>query len=198
MARARAPTYRLNSLCKTIKNSFCPADMEQEARAEVMRHIWQEISTTLSTPPDYLFVYCQNEGAQQALMAVAEELPVKICAVSSKNYSSAASVNERKLSQNLYETLVLDDREAAMGCHQLLRREALLGGPGTGAVVSALVHMAPHLEPQAYCVLICPDRGERFIDTIFNHSWLKQNLGLSEADLHAPMHEPRTSFMKQI
>ncbi|MFS0726575.1 2,3-diaminopropionate biosynthesis protein SbnA [Paenibacillus sp. 1P07SE] len=69
--------------------------------------------------------------------------------------------------------------EAAMvaACRRLARREAILAGPSSGAVISALERLYPSLPDGSVCVAILHDRGERYMDTLYNDAWVAQHFG---------------------
>ena len=41
----------------------------------------------------------------------------------------------------------------------------------------AVEHYRDHIEPDARCVVIFPDRGERYLDTIYSDSWVLEHFG---------------------
>ncbi|MEG4940802.1 cysteine synthase family protein [Microcoleus sp. F4-D5] len=79
-----------------------------------------------------------------------------------------------------FDPMVLDaaysvnDRIAFSVCHALARREGLLLGASTGAIVAAaLAYGTQHPHPQRM-VLLNPDRGDRYLETVYNPEWLSQ------------------------
>ncbi|GAA0333832.1 2,3-diaminopropionate biosynthesis protein SbnA [Streptomyces turgidiscabies] len=69
------------------------------------------------------------------------------------------------------------DLDCVVGCRRLVRREAILAGGSSGAVVSALDRIAPRLEPGSNVVLILPDGGDRYLDTIYDDTWVRRHFG---------------------
>jgi hypothetical protein len=69
------------------------------------------------------------------------------------------------------------DRDCVAGCRRLLRREAILAGGSSGAVVSAAARLQAEIPPGSTCALIFPDRGERYLDTIYSDEWVRNELG---------------------
>jgi cysteine synthase len=59
-------------------------------------------------------------------------------------------------------------------CHWMSRHGFLFGGP-TGAVVSAATRWlaANHQHGNLTAVAISPDLGERYVDTIYQTTWLR-------------------------
>jgi cysteine synthase A len=64
-----------------------------------------------------------------------------------------------------------------VGCRRLARREAILAGGSSGGVVAAVERLKDEIPPGANCVLIFPDRGERYLDTIFSDEWVGAHFG---------------------
>ena len=70
----------------------------------------------------------------------------------------------------------VSDRECVTGCRELLAREAILSGGSSGGLVAAVRKTLPHLPPRSSCVMVLCDRGERYLDTVYNDEWVSQNL----------------------
>ncbi len=80
----------------------------------------------------------------------------------------------------------VSDRLAFSVCHLLARRDGLLLGASTGAIVAAGLAYAGGLERCQRILMINPDRGDRYLETIYNPEWLAaQGIELLEpAALH--------------
>jgi cysteine synthase A len=81
---------------------------------------------------------------------------------------------ERFMDRSVY----VADREMAMACRELAETEAILAGPSSGAVISAVRSMLGELPDESVCVAILHDRGERYLDTVFNDDWMAAAFGL--------------------
>ncbi|MFI6093794.1 2,3-diaminopropionate biosynthesis protein SbnA [Streptomyces sp. NPDC051218] len=89
-----------------------------------------------------------------------------------------ASVSPAHWSAELSDEVVLvSDLDCVVGCRRLARQEALLLGGSSGGIVSAVERMSARISQGARCVLILPDRGDRYLDTIYNDEWVLDNLG---------------------
>jgi cysteine synthase A len=71
------------------------------------------------------------------------------------------------------------DLECVIGCRLLLSKEALLVGGTAGATLMAVEHIKDQIPSGANCVLIFPDRGERYLDTIYCDEWVEKQFGCS-------------------
>ncbi|MDQ8188498.1 2,3-diaminopropionate biosynthesis protein SbnA [Pelagicoccus sp. SDUM812002] len=76
----------------------------------------------------------------------------------------------------------VSDVECIKGCRALLRDEALLCGGSSGGLLSAFMRLSKTIEEGANCVLILPDRGERYLDTVYSDEWVCQVFGESALD----------------
>lgn len=73
------------------------------------------------------------------------------------------------------QAYVVPENLAYSMCHALAQREGLLLGSSTGAIVSAGLHLARQLPPGSRIAMINPDRGDRYLETIYDLDWLKDN-----------------------
>ncbi|MDQ7917854.1 2,3-diaminopropionate biosynthesis protein SbnA [Mesonia sp. MT50] len=71
----------------------------------------------------------------------------------------------------------VNDWDCVKGCHILLREESIMAGGSSGAIVSALFKITPQLPKESKIALIICDRGERYIETIYNPKWRKEHFG---------------------
>jgi cysteine synthase len=73
----------------------------------------------------------------------------------------------------------VDDRLAFSVCHALAKKEGLLLGASTGAIVAAALADARHYKTGKRLLLLNPDRGDRYLETLYSHDWLaKQQITL--------------------
>ncbi|MBB6421371.1 cysteine synthase A [Streptomyces sp. AK010] len=72
---------------------------------------------------------------------------------------------------------LMTDQDCVIGCRRLVAAEAILGGGSSGAVVGAAARRARELPEGANCVLVLPDRGERYMDTIYSDAWVERHFG---------------------
>ena len=82
------------------------------------------------------------------------------------------------LDESFVDEVVLVEEVATIGtCHRLARAGFLFGG-STGTVVSgATAWLQRHDADGLTCVAIAPDLGERYLDTVYETSWLMRVYG---------------------
>jgi cysteine synthase A len=75
------------------------------------------------------------------------------------------------------EVVRVEEADTIRACHRLARRGFLFGG-STGTVVSgAIGWLIRHNARELTAVAIAPDLGERYLDTIYQTSWLRDVYG---------------------
>jgi cystathionine beta-synthase len=72
------------------------------------------------------------------------------------------------------EMVQVTDQEAFLGARELARREGILVGGSSGAVLCALRKIAPTLAKGARVAILFPDSASRYLSTIFNDDWMKE------------------------
>lgn len=74
----------------------------------------------------------------------------------------------------------VSDLDCVLGCRRLVQQEAILAGASSGGIVSAIEGLTADgvIPPGARCVAILPDRGERYLDTVYSDSWVQEQLGI--------------------
>lgn len=85
----------------------------------------------------------------------------------------------------------ISDRLAFSVCHALGKQEGLLLGSSTGAIVAAAIADV-RTQPQTQTMLLLnPDRGDRYMETVYNPQWLmEQGIDLLNGDaLTQSIHE---------
>jgi cysteine synthase A len=70
------------------------------------------------------------------------------------------------------EVIHVDDVDAALGCRELLTAEGIFAGGSSGAVVAAIARSLPALPRPCRIVAIFPDRGDRYVDLVYDDGWL--------------------------
>jgi cystathionine beta-synthase len=68
----------------------------------------------------------------------------------------------------------ISDREAFLATRDLARTEAILAGGSSGAALWGVRRLLASLEPTARIVTLFPDSGMRYMSTIYNDEWMKE------------------------
>lgn len=82
----------------------------------------------------------------------------------------ASRVPELLCTEEIDEVIMVDDREAILGCHQLLTAEGILAGGSSGSIMAAIGRLLPRLRRPSRVLTLLPDRGERYLDLIYGDS----------------------------
>jgi cysteine synthase A len=75
------------------------------------------------------------------------------------------------------EVVHVSDLECITGCRRLVRREGILAGASSGGLVAAAEKIGGTIPAGSTCVLILPDRGERYLDTVYSDEWVRGHFG---------------------
>jgi 2,3-diaminopropionate biosynthesis protein SbnA len=81
---------------------------------------------------------------------------------------------ELLVEEEVDEVIYVDDHDSALGCRDLLLGEGILGGGSSGAVIAAIQRIAPTLPRDARVVTVLPDRGERYMDLVYDDDWVAE------------------------
>ncbi len=182
---------KVNELLAEHPNSYCLNQYENNVNPDTHYQTMGEIARQLDKKVDYIFVSTSTCGT---LMGCAQyiyenRLPTKIIAVDAMGSVTFGQKEQKRLipghgSGKLSNFLNLDliddvihvsDEECIHGCWNLLENEAILCGGSSGAVLSAINKYATKIRANSNCVAILCDRGERYMDTVYNKNWIKEH-----------------------
>ncbi|MBM6404194.1 2,3-diaminopropionate biosynthesis protein SbnA [Phycicoccus sp. CSK15P-2] len=76
-----------------------------------------------------------------------------------------------------HDVLRVTDLDCVVGCRRLVEREALLVGASAGGVVTAAERVLERFTPDDNVVLIAHDGGARYLDTVYDDTWVQERLG---------------------
>lgn len=86
----------------------------------------------------------------------------------------SSRVPELLVEAEIDRVVYVTDREAALACRELVSAEGILAGGSSGAVVAAIRKLLPTIDAPARILTLLPDRGERYLDTVYDDAWLRQ------------------------
>ena len=157
------------------------------------RTTMHEIATALEGRIDYLFAATSTCGTIRGCAEYARDygLGTKMIAVDAYGSLIFSDIKApRKIPglgagfrPPLCETGLIDkcvhvtDLDCVIGCRRLVARESILAGGSSGGVLLAIEEMAPSLPDGSVCVAILPDRGERYLDTVYSDDWVRRHFG---------------------
>jgi 2,3-diaminopropionate biosynthesis protein SbnA len=189
----KARLDRVQYLLTAIENSFWPNQYANQYNPLAHHQTMQEIMIDLDGKLDYVFCATSTCGTMRGCAEYVREhnLSTKVIAVdaigsvifggpSAKRLipGHGAGVRPSLFQPDLVERHVLvSDLDCVVGCRRLARKEAILAGGSSGAIVSAVELVKDEIEEGATCALILPDRGERYLDTIYSDEWVEQHFG---------------------
>ena len=188
----QARLNRVQELQATMKHAFWPNQYANLNNSDAHHQTMQEIVDVLG---DLDMVFCATSTCGTlrgcAEYVRAEGLSVKIIAVDAVGSVIFGGPRAKRLVPGhgaavcppLYQTGLADrcvqvtDIECVTGCRRLARREAILAGGSSGAIVMAIEQLRSAIPPGAVCAAILPDRGERYLDTIYSDAWVEKHFG---------------------
>ncbi|MBD2847675.1 cysteine synthase family protein [Paenibacillus sp. IB182496] len=80
------------------------------------------------------------------------------------------------------EAYKIPDEQAFVAARTLARREGILVGPSSGACLVAALHLAQRMRPGEYVVCMVADGGERYLQTLFDEDWMRDQGFALEAE----------------
>ena len=185
---------RVKSLLYSTPGSFWPNQYANLDNPHAHHQTMDEIATQLDGKIDYLFCATSTCGTLRGCTEYIREhrLNTKTYAVDAvgsvifggqKACSRLIPGHGAAVRPPLYNTTIADDCihvkdiDCVVHCHQLVRREAILAGGSSGAVIAAVGKVKDLIPAGANCVAILADRGERYLDTIYSTPWVMDHFG---------------------
>ena len=181
----------VRQLLDTIPNSYWPNQYSNEMNPEAHYQTMKEIVDLCSAPPDYILAATSTCGTIMGCARYVRQhnLKTKIVAVDAVGSVIFGKSRGRRLipghgagkkSDLLDESFVdhvfhMTDKECVIGCRRLLQLESILAGGSAGAVVMAAEKLQTLTPEDSTFVLIFSDSGERYLETIYNDTWVERN-----------------------
>ena len=151
-----------------------------------------EIMDCFQNELDYLFVATSTCGT---LMGCADfiahhQLKTKLVAVDAQgSVLFGKKKGERKIPghgagvpsnfldiNKVDKVLHVSDYECVKGCRTLLEKEAMLCGGSSGGLLTAFHKFQNEIPKASKVLLLFADRGERYLDTVYNDHWVQKNI----------------------
>jgi len=83
----------------------------------------------------------------------------------------ASRVPEQLALPEVDAVITATDWESTLGCRRLVASQGILAGGSSGTVVAAIEKLIPNLPAGSRIVTLLPDRGERYLDTVYAKDW---------------------------
>ncbi|MDU0289833.1 2,3-diaminopropionate biosynthesis protein SbnA [Saccharothrix longispora] len=186
---------RVRELVATLPHAFWPNQYANPRNPQAHERTMREIVTALDDPVDYLFVPAGTTGTLQGCGRYVRRHGLRteiiaVDAVGSALFDPAPPPVSRLIpghgasvrplihdASAPHRVVHVTDLDCVAGCRALVEREAVLAGGSSGAAVTALHRLAPSLPRGSTCVLVLPDGGDRYLDTIYSDEWVVEHLG---------------------
>jgi|SRR5438270_9053820 len=184
---------RVEYLLRSHENSFWPNQYTNTSNPVAHHQTMREIERALDGEIDYLFCSVSTCGTIRgcAEYARSNNMKVKIIAVDaigSVIYGGqravrlipghGAAIKPYLFQPDLADQCVhVSDLECVIGCRRLVRHESILAGGSSGGALMAVEQLSSSIPQGSSCVAIFPDRGERYLDTIYSDAWVNEHFG---------------------
>ncbi len=188
-----ARLHRVSELVQSMPNSFWPNQYENENNyLSHQEGTMREIAAALGTV-DYVIGGVSTCGTMLGCASYVKErrLSTTIVAVDAAGSVILGGAKGPRHFPGLGAGIVppfgkqtfmdisvkVEENNMVAGCRMLAQHEALLAGPSSGAAIYALKSLWHEIPDGAVCAVILHDRGERYLDTVYNDNWVKQTFG---------------------
>jgi 2,3-diaminopropionate biosynthesis protein SbnA len=184
---------RVQALLRLIPDSYWPNQYANHDNAVAYYQTMREIAAGLGRDPDYLFCATSTCGTVRgcAEYVRTHQLDTKVIAVDALGSVIFGGKPRKRLipghgaarRPELYapklaaECVHVSDLDCVVGCRRLVCQEAIMAGGSSGGVISAVERIMHAIPKDATCVVILPDRGERYLDTIYSDAWVEEHFG---------------------
>jgi 2,3-diaminopropionate biosynthesis protein SbnA len=150
----------------------------------------EEILKSLDRPVDYLVLGVSTSGTVHGIsrrlrQAWPDLKVVAVDAVGSVLFGTppyprelpgigASRVPELLQRGEIDQAIHIDDYESAIACRELVKHEGIFAGGSSGSVIAAIQRLASQAPRGARILTVLPDRGERYLDSVYDDEWLSR------------------------
>lgn len=148
----------------------------------------QEILSEIK-PVDYLFIgagttgtltgcaiYFEQHSPNTKIIAVDAKGSVTFNFPPSKRYIPGLGTSKKPEicnTRNIDFISLVKEEDTIRMCHYLMKRYGLFLGGSSGTVFEAVRKYSNRMDSNSNIVVISPDFGEKYLDTVYNHDWIK-------------------------
>lgn len=192
----QARLHRIRQLLAENPNAFWPDQYSHLKNPGSHYDTMREVVTALGGQVDFLFVATSTCGTIRGCGEYVRDhgLATRVVAVDALGSLIFSDVRAKRLVPGLGaglrpplcdlslvdECVHVTDLDCVVGCRRLASREAILAGGSSGGVVAAIEKLKGRIPEGAVCVVILPDRGERYLETVFCDEWVREHFGQVE------------------
>ncbi len=190
---------KVRELLATIPGAYWPDQYSNPLNPQAHHQTMREIVEALEGRVSYLFCatstcgtlsgcadYARQHGLSTTIVAVDAVGSVLFGLRPGRRLipGHGASVRPALLDMTAADRVVhVSDVDCVIGCRRLISREAILAGGSSGAIVSALEKLRADIPAGSNCIMILPDGGDRYLDTIYSDAWVAEHFGEIPEDL---------------
>jgi 2,3-diaminopropionate biosynthesis protein SbnA len=183
--------HRVQELLMTVPNAYWINQYGNELNWKAHYYgAGSEIVQQVDGPIDYLVCAVSTTGSILGFSRrVREAFPqVKVIAVDAVGSVifgtpagprelpgiGASRVPELFSPQEIDEVVHVNDWESVKGCQALLNYEGIFAGGSSGSLIAAIQKVIPKIPCSSRIVTVLPDRGDRYLDTVYDEEWVKR------------------------
>lgn len=195
----QARLKRVQELLGRIPGAFWPNQYENTRNSDAhYQTTMHEVATALEGRVDFLFVPTSTCGTLRGCGEYIRDrrLATRVIAVDAFGSLIFGDIKAKRLIPGLGASLRpplcdplliascvhVDDLDCILGCRRLMEREAIFAGGSSGGVLAAVEAYQERIPAEAVVVAILPDRGERYLQTLFSDDWVREHF----ADFELP------------
>jgi 2,3-diaminopropionate biosynthesis protein SbnA len=184
---------RVAELLATLPHAYCPDQYSNLLNPAAHEATTAEIVNALDGSVDYIFCATSTYGTLRGCSDYlrANRLNTQLVAVDAIGSAIFGQEPARRLIPGHGASVVppladlslpddvvhVSDLDCVVSCRRLVGREAVLAGGSAGATVAALEQRLDRIPAGSKVVLIFPDGGDRYLDTIYSDDWVNRHFG---------------------
>lgn len=184
---------RVNHLLETIPNSFNCNQYKNLNNPLAHHETVHEIMGELGKEPDFIFCATSTCGTLRGIseFVANNKLKTRVIAVDAVGSVLFGDTPKKRLIPGhgsaapmpLYydgledQHILVSDVDCIVGCRRLIKNEGVFAGGSSGAVFSGITKLQDIIPSGANVVAIVCDRGGRYLETVYNDTWVEKNFG---------------------
>jgi N-(2-amino-2-carboxyethyl)-L-glutamate synthase len=193
----QARLNRVRDLVADIPGAFWPNQYANERNSgSHYRTTMHEVATALDGKVDFVFCATSTCGTVRGCGEYVRDhreqgLSTRVVAVDAKGSLIFSDEKAKRMFPGMGaglrpplcdlrfidDFILVSDLECVAGCRRLVRREGILSGASSGGLIAAVDRFRDKIPAGSNAVVILPDRGERYLDTVYSDDWVREHLG---------------------